>query len=158
LVKLTVAALPSGSYLVHDDSTDTEAELKEAQQGYDDTGAIPYVLRSPEQLARYFGGPELVEPGIVSCPLWRPEATPFGEPKPTNVYGGVARSNAAAPCGSVRRTIAPPGTMGAWPDAVHARSSLLPPPRPARAVCPPPMAIAAGGCTPGGPPHPLRKR
>jgi hypothetical protein len=91
IVRRLVAALPSGSYLVHYDSTDTEEKLKAAQEGYDDTGAIPYVLRGPEQIARYFDGLELVEPGIVSCPLWRPEATPFGEPRPTHVYGGVGR-------------------------------------------------------------------
>lgn len=83
------AALPSGSYFVHYDSTDTDASLKDAQQGYDDTGAIPYVLRSPAQLAAYYEGLELLEPGIVSCPLWRPE--PGSTPEPTDIYGGVAR-------------------------------------------------------------------
>jgi hypothetical protein len=83
------AALPSGSYFVHYDSTDTDAALQEAQQGYDDTGAIPYVLRSPGQLSAYYEGLQLLEPGIVSCPLWRPE--PGTSPVPTDVYGGVAR-------------------------------------------------------------------
>ncbi|MFC4470671.1 SAM-dependent methyltransferase [Streptomyces xiangluensis] len=89
IVSRLQAALPSGSYFVHYDSTDTDTALKEAQQGYDDTGAIPYVLRSPEQLAAYYEGLELLEPGIVSCPLWRPE--PGTSPEPTDVYGGVAR-------------------------------------------------------------------
>jgi len=88
IVSRLQAALPSGSYFVHYDSTDTDTALKEAQQGYDDTGAIPYVLRSPEQLAAYYEGLELLEPGIVSCPLWRPE--PGTSPQPTDVYGGVA--------------------------------------------------------------------
>ncbi|MDX3231949.1 SAM-dependent methyltransferase [Streptomyces sp. ME19-01-6] len=83
-------ALPSGSYFVHYDSTDTDQALQQAQQGYDDTGAIPYVLRSPEQVARFYDGLELIEPGVVSCPLWRPE--PAGAPvEKTDVYGGVAR-------------------------------------------------------------------
>ncbi|MFG2025914.1 SAM-dependent methyltransferase [Streptomyces sp. NPDC048825] len=89
IVSRLQAALPSGSYFVHYDSTDTDTALKEAQQGYDDTGAIPYVLRSPEQLAAYYEGLELLKPGIVSCPLWRPE--PGTSPEPTDVYGGVAR-------------------------------------------------------------------
>ncbi|MGW0825414.1 SAM-dependent methyltransferase [Streptomyces sp. NPDC002845] len=88
IVRRLQAALPSGSYFVHYDSTDTDQELKRAQDGYDDTGAIPYVLRSPEQLAAYYEGLELLEPGIVSCPLWRPE--PGTAPVPTDVYGGVA--------------------------------------------------------------------
>ncbi|MFJ5152026.1 SAM-dependent methyltransferase [Streptomyces sp. NPDC088353] len=89
IVRRLQAALSSGSCFVHYDSTDTDQALKEAQQGYDDTGAVPYVLRSPEQLAAYYEGLELVEPGIVSCPLWRPE--PGGRPEPTDIHGGVAR-------------------------------------------------------------------
>ena len=89
IVNRLQAALPSGSYFVHYDSTDTDTALKEAQEGYDDTGAIPYVLRSPEQISAYYEGLELLEPGIVSCPLWRPE--PGTSPEPTDVYGGVAR-------------------------------------------------------------------
>ncbi|WEH13498.1 SAM-dependent methyltransferase [Streptomyces sp. VNUA24] len=88
IVRRLQAALPSGSYFVHYDSTDTDAELKRAQDGYDDTGAVPYVLRSPRQLHAYYEGLELLEPGIVSCPLWRPE--PGTDPRPTDVYGGVA--------------------------------------------------------------------
>ncbi|WP_327347943.1 SAM-dependent methyltransferase [Streptomyces europaeiscabiei] len=88
IVRRLQAALPSGSYFVHYDSTDTDAELKRAQDGYDDTGAVPYVLRSPRQLHAYYEGLELLEPGIVSCPLWRPE--PGTHPEPTDVYGGVA--------------------------------------------------------------------
>jgi hypothetical protein len=89
IVRRLQAALPAGSYFVHYDSTDTDEALQEAQQGYDDTGAIPYVLRSPQQLAAYYEGLELLEPGIVSCPLWRPE--PGSAPEKTDVFGGVAR-------------------------------------------------------------------
>jgi hypothetical protein len=88
IVRTLQAALPSGSYFVHYDSTDTDAALKQAQQGYDDTGAVPYVLRSPEQITAYYEGLELIEPGIVSCPLWRPG--PGTAPEPTDVHGGVA--------------------------------------------------------------------
>ncbi|GAX58929.1 SAM-dependent methyltransferase [Streptomyces olivochromogenes] len=88
IVRTLQAALPSGSYFVHYDSTDTDAALKQAQQGYDDTGAVPYVLRSPEQITAYYEGLELIEPGIISCPLWRPGAGTA--PEPTDVHGGVA--------------------------------------------------------------------
>ena len=90
IVRRLQQALPSGSYFVHYDSTDTDQALKEAQQGYDDTGAVPYVLRGLEQISRFYDGLELVEPGIVSCPLWRPgpSETPIGT---TDVHGGVAR-------------------------------------------------------------------
>lgn len=88
IVRTLQAALPSGSYFVHYDSTDTDAALKQAQQGYDDTGAVPYVLRSFDQISAYYEGLELVEPGIVSCPMWRPE--PGTTPEYTDVHGGVA--------------------------------------------------------------------
>ncbi|GHJ39296.1 SAM-dependent methyltransferase [Streptomyces sp. TS71-3] len=89
IVRTLQAALPSGSYFVHYDSTDTDTALKEAQQGYDDTGAIPYVLRSLDQITAFYEGLEVLEPGIVSCPLWRPE--PGSTPERTDVHGGVAR-------------------------------------------------------------------
>ncbi|MGW1787050.1 SAM-dependent methyltransferase, partial [Streptomyces sp. NPDC002143] len=73
IVRRLIASLPSGSHLVHYDGTNTDADLMKAQAGYDDTGAVPYVLRSPEQIATYYTGLDLLEPGIVSCPLWRPE-------------------------------------------------------------------------------------
>ncbi|MDX3064740.1 MULTISPECIES: SAM-dependent methyltransferase [Streptomyces] len=88
IVRHLLACLPSGSYLVHYDGTNTDAGLLKAQAGYDDTGAVPYVLRSPEQIASYYEGLELLKPGIVSCPLWRPE--PGTSPEPTYIYGGVA--------------------------------------------------------------------
>jgi hypothetical protein len=89
IVRHLLAVLPSGSYFVHYDGTDTDADLVKAQAGYDDTGAVPYVLRSPEQIAAYYEGLELLAPGIVSCPLWRPE--PGTEPEPTYIYGGIGR-------------------------------------------------------------------
>ncbi|GAA4072830.1 SAM-dependent methyltransferase [Actinomadura miaoliensis] len=70
-------ALVPGSYLALYDSTDTETSLNEAQSGYDDTGAVPYRLRRPEFVHRYFEGLEPVEPGIVPCSLWRPEVQPL---------------------------------------------------------------------------------
>ncbi|MER5210949.1 SAM-dependent methyltransferase [Streptomyces sp. NPDC002838] len=88
IVRHLLAALPSGSYFVHYDGTNTDADLMKAQAGYDDTGAVPYVLRSPEQLAAYYEGLELLKPGFVSCPLWRPD--PGVSPEPTYIYGGVA--------------------------------------------------------------------
>ena len=88
IVRRLEAALPSGSYFVHYDGIDTDPDLTKAQQGYDDTGAAPYVLRSPEQLAAYYEGFELLEPGLVSCPLWRP--VPGELASATDIYGGVA--------------------------------------------------------------------
>ena len=54
-------------------------------------GSAPYRLRGIEQIARFFTGLELMEPGIVSCPRWRPETNPFGVPAEVDTFGGVGR-------------------------------------------------------------------
>jgi hypothetical protein len=90
IVSRVMAAVPSGSYLVLWDSTDTSEGFNEAQKGYDDTGAVPYILRSPEQIARCFDGLEMVEPGLVSISQWRPRPDADVD-KPVDGYGAVAR-------------------------------------------------------------------
>jgi S-adenosyl methyltransferase len=93
IVRRLVDDLPSGSYLSITDGTSVIiAEAAEtAQQGYNESGAIPYVLRSPAEIASFFEGMEIVEPGVVSCTLWRPDPTPHGRPEEVDVFGGVAR-------------------------------------------------------------------
>jgi hypothetical protein len=92
IVKRLVDAVPSGSYLVVNDGTsrtDEAAEAaNEAARRRKDAGD-PYYLRTPTQLARFFDGLDLVEPGVVSTPLWRPE--PGTDPAPLGTHGGVAR-------------------------------------------------------------------
>ncbi|KJE20045.1 S-adenosyl methyltransferase [Frankia torreyi] len=88
VVARVVDAVPSGSYLLLWDSTNTSEGFDEAQQGYDDTGAVPYILRSPDQVARFFEGLELLEPGVVSISQWRPDA---GGAAAVDGYGAVAR-------------------------------------------------------------------
>lgn len=66
--------------------------LQQAQEDYDDTGAVPYVLRPPAQLAELYEGLELVEPGHVSCLKWRAEAGGLDEIKDVDVYGAVGRT------------------------------------------------------------------
>lgn len=46
------------------------------------------MLRSHSQFARFFDGLELVEPGVVPAPLWRPAE---GDVKPLDVVCGVGR-------------------------------------------------------------------
>jgi hypothetical protein len=49
-------------------------------------------VRRPDQIARYFDGLELVEPGVVPIQQWRPDHTPFGSPKSlSNNLGGVGK-------------------------------------------------------------------
>jgi hypothetical protein len=89
IVARVMAAVPSGSYLALYDGTHNEA-ADEALDDYKDTGAVPYVNRSVEQLVGYFDGLEMVEPGVISITQWRPDAA-GPEAKPVDAYGGVAR-------------------------------------------------------------------
>ncbi|MFD5587286.1 SAM-dependent methyltransferase [Streptomyces sp. NPDC014776] len=91
IVKQLMDALPSGSYLVVDDgSRGIDPVFEEAQDAYNNSGAVPYNLRTVEEITAYFDGLELVEPGVVSVTQWRPEP---GSPAPEVIaeHGGLAR-------------------------------------------------------------------
>jgi hypothetical protein len=84
------AALPAGGYLVLRDATDTVAAHVEALRGYQETGAVPYRLRSPERIIGFFDGLEPVSPGIVAVQEWRPDDRSSELPAGINMWGGVA--------------------------------------------------------------------
>jgi S-adenosyl methyltransferase len=90
IVRRLMDGLPSGSYLASYDGTDTSPEVVRAAEIWNQSANPTYHLRSPERLARRFEGLELVEPGVVSVTLWRPD--PGSEPpKEIDQYGGVGR-------------------------------------------------------------------
>jgi len=91
IVHRLMAGLPSGSFLALWESTDTSQDLNVAQQGYDDTGAIPYKLRRIEQIMGFFDGLELVEPGVVLVTHWRPGATQSGDTPDVPTFAGIGR-------------------------------------------------------------------
>ena len=84
-----VDGLPAGSYLALQDGVMAAEAFNEAQEGYDDTGAIPYRLRTPEQIAAFFGDLDVVDPGLVALPRWRPDPGQAGPD--VDSVGGVAR-------------------------------------------------------------------
>jgi hypothetical protein len=52
----------------------------------------PYISRSPQEIAGYFEGLDLIEPGVVSSARWRPDtADGAGLPREVDVFCGVAR-------------------------------------------------------------------
>jgi O-methyltransferase involved in polyketide biosynthesis len=89
IVSALMAGLPAGSYLALYDGADTNEAFNRAQQGYNDSGAVPYHLRSPERFERYFEGLKLVEPGVVPVPHWRPD--PDAGPVEIYSYCGVGQ-------------------------------------------------------------------
>ena len=92
IVSRLQAGLPSGSYFALYDGASTNEAFNQAQQGYNNSGAVPYYLRSPEQFRRYFEGLDLVEPGVVPLVQWRPDTEdPDTEQAEIYSYCGVGR-------------------------------------------------------------------
>jgi hypothetical protein len=85
------AALPSGGYLALYEATDADPKQNEATRLYNQSGAVPYHLRRPEEVVRFFEGLDLIEPGAVMIQDWRPDHSPFGQGSPVPAVGGVAR-------------------------------------------------------------------
>ncbi|MCL6738456.1 SAM-dependent methyltransferase [Streptomyces neyagawaensis] len=91
IVTRLMAALPSGSYLsVNDGSLGIDPVFEQAQEAYNNSGAVPYNLRTPEQITAYFDGLELIDPGVVSVPQWRP-GPDDAAPEVIGEHGGLAR-------------------------------------------------------------------
>jgi hypothetical protein len=88
LIGRVVAAVAPGSYLVIAHGSSTSEGLSEAARQYRAGGAETYHLRGPEQLGRFFAGLELVPPGLVPVPQWRPD--PGADPGPAEAYSYCA--------------------------------------------------------------------
>jgi S-adenosyl methyltransferase len=75
VVRRLVDAVPSGSYLVitHTTSTVTGAAMEEAVRQWNEASPVPIVIRTPQQLAAFFEGLEVLEPGVVPTTRWRPD-------------------------------------------------------------------------------------
>jgi O-methyltransferase involved in polyketide biosynthesis len=93
MVNRVMGPLVSGSYLVINDGTDVirSEEHLEAQRIWNESAEPPYRLRKPEQIERFFDGLELIEPGVVSSPRWRPDPVPAEPPAELDNFCGVAR-------------------------------------------------------------------
>jgi hypothetical protein len=91
LVATVMGAVPSGSYL-----TLSQPAIDINGQKMSGTAAVMNKLmpqrityRTHDQVARFFAGLELVEPGLVSAPHWRPD--PGADPTPRSVWAGMGR-------------------------------------------------------------------
>jgi hypothetical protein len=70
-------ALAPGSYLtISDVARDLEADanvVESADRLNKRLGPAQQTIRSPEQIGAFFSGLEMVEPGLVQLPQWRPD-------------------------------------------------------------------------------------
>jgi O-methyltransferase involved in polyketide biosynthesis len=80
IVARLLAAVPAGSYLAvtHSTSEVSGERVVEAVRQWNEVAPTPYHLRSPEQIAAFFDGLELIDPGVVPCPRWRPDRSDIG--------------------------------------------------------------------------------
>ncbi|NHI11742.1 S-adenosyl methyltransferase [Streptomyces sp. KO7888] len=93
LVSTLLSGLPAGSYLALSDGTNGNEALNSAVEAYNGQSANTYHLRSPQEIATYFAGLTLVEPGVVSTATWRPDADRSEEPTAEVSVCGVAVKN-----------------------------------------------------------------
>ncbi|MFE9451018.1 SAM-dependent methyltransferase [Streptomyces sp. NPDC006739] len=93
LVRRLTDRLPSGSHLVlsHTITSPSMPDVDEAVGFWNEHGTPRLTQRTPEEVARFFDGLELLEPGVVSCSRWRPEHDNGAEPEEVAMFGGVAR-------------------------------------------------------------------
>jgi hypothetical protein len=92
IIETLKAAMAPGSYLALSHVTDddvTEEEKREAQNVYEHATA-PVIGRSRNEVACFFSGLEIIEPGLVDVGEWRREQGAAGNARAL-IYGGVGR-------------------------------------------------------------------
>ncbi|MDT0390101.1 SAM-dependent methyltransferase [Streptomyces dubilierae] len=91
------AALAPGSLLVLTHASYEGIPLPPERAGgavdvYEDI-RNPLIMRSREEIARFFEGYDMVEPGLVAMPRWRPDTAPEDEdPYAFSGFAGVGRT------------------------------------------------------------------
>jgi DNA polymerase III psi subunit len=92
VVARLMAAVPSGSYLAlsHPAKDIHAAEMAEMANRLNQTMAEKVTFRSQSEVAPFFAGLELLEPGMTNVPDWRPETAEEAS-SPAALWAGVAR-------------------------------------------------------------------
>ena len=90
-----IEALAPGSFLVVSHPTDDidQERAHQVAEAWNERGTPKLTIRTAAGIESLFDGLELLEPGVVSCSLWRPDPTEVGDTRPVAEYGGVARKN-----------------------------------------------------------------
>jgi hypothetical protein len=93
VVERLLDAVPSGSYLVitHTTNTVTGAAMDDAVRQWNEASPVPIVIRNPPELARFFDGLEVLEPGVVATTQWRPDPADPASARPMDEYCAVGR-------------------------------------------------------------------
>jgi hypothetical protein len=89
-------ALVPGSFIAISHPTPDETPPEQAEKAEKLYAAIgtPVRVRSYNEVERFFEGLEMLEPGLVYVPLWRPEGPDdlfLNNPELSGYYGGIGR-------------------------------------------------------------------
>jgi hypothetical protein len=89
-VRDLMAGVPSGSYLVltHPTLEVAPEAVVRAMEWWNASGSAPICARTPSEVAGFFRGLDLLDPGVVTATRWRPDGD---DTSPVPEYAGVAR-------------------------------------------------------------------
>ncbi len=90
IVRRLLDATPAGSFFVMSGPVSGEA-MDRAAQLWNESGATPVTTRSLEEQRSMFDGLELLEPGLVPLPQWRPEPSTLYTEQDFPYVGGIGR-------------------------------------------------------------------
>jgi hypothetical protein len=92
IVARLMDAIPAGSYLaISHPAIDIHPSQATVQRVYNEHVSTAQTLRSRDQVARFFTGLELVEPGLVQVHQWRPDPSDFAPEGVASAHGAVGR-------------------------------------------------------------------
>jgi len=95
IIARLMEALPPGSYLVvNAPASDVHAAVAaEGARRLAESGSTPTTRRSREEVAGFFSGLELVDPGVVQTHRWHPEPGISTEEYEVSAWAAVGRKN-----------------------------------------------------------------
>ncbi len=86
-------AVPPGSYLTiaHPASDVATEQMATSMRNYNEHVAVPLTARSHGEVAAFFAGLDLVDPGLVQLHRWRAGTGDPGTGRELANYGGLGR-------------------------------------------------------------------
>ena len=93
IVARVMADLPPGSYLAisHPASDIGAGQVADSMRRYNERAHNQATPRTHAEVSRFFGGLDLLGPGVVQLPQWRPAPGETPPPGPLPMWCGVAR-------------------------------------------------------------------
>ncbi len=93
IVARLMDAVPSGSYLViaHAARDIQAGAITEMMRRYNELSPVPVTPRTGEQVARFFGGLDVIEPGVVPISQWWAPGVDAGADSGLAGYCGIGR-------------------------------------------------------------------